>query len=139
MKQNPCILTLDPSIGIITNRQDIVAYIVRQFFGTPGRISDTYLTEIISFREIKSKYSTELQSICVQSQDALETTIRRMIPSEKITVECSLDKVKNDNRYNMVIRIVIEDVSGLRKPVLTTANVEVVDDVFTIKLQGDSE
>ena len=62
-EQNPCILTLDPAVGIISNTQDMVAYIIRQFFGTPGRISDTYGTDIISFREIKSKYNTDIESI----------------------------------------------------------------------------
>ena len=61
-EQNPCILTLDPAVGIITNTQDMVAYVIRQFFGTPGRISDTYGKDIISFREIKSTYNRSLST-----------------------------------------------------------------------------
>ena len=135
-EQNPCILTLDPAVGIISNTQDMVAYIIRQFFGTPGRISDTYGTDIISFREIKSKYNTDIESIKTQVQSSLSSVMKRLFPTQNVEVECRL-QLYSDVRYTLTINVYIESPYKVKKPVLTTANVYVENEEFKIKLFGD--
>lgn len=135
-EQNPCILTLDPAVGIISNTQDMVAYIIRQFFGTPGRISDTYGTDIISFREIKSKYNTDIESIKTQVQSSLSSVMKRLFPTQNVEVECGL-QLYSDVRYTLTINVYIESPYKVKKPVLTTANVYVENEEFKIKLFGD--
>lgn len=140
-KQYPCILTLDPSIGIITNASDLVAYIIRQFFGTPGRFSDTYKSsELISFREIKSTYNNQLSLICQNVEIALTSVLRNLIPSEEITVECTLSNKYSDIRYDLQISVLVASVVNgvaVKEPLLTTADVAVENDEFVIKLKGD--
>lgn len=135
-EQNPCILTLDPAVGIITNTQDMVAYVIRQFFGTPGRISDTYGKDIISFREIKSTYNTDTESIKTQTQVLLTAVMKRLFPTQNVAVECGLE-LYSDIRYTLTINVYIESPYKVKKPVLTTANVYVENDEFKIKLFGD--
>lgn len=140
-KQYPCILTLDPAIGIITNATDMVAYTIRQFFGTPGRISDVFSSdEIISFREIKSTFNDNIDAICNKTQSALLKVLRTLIPADEIDVECNLINVYGDNRYNLRISVVIVTaVNGIsvREPILTTADVAIENDEFVIKMKGD--
>ena len=136
-KLKPCILTLDPAAGIITNPQDIVAYIVRQFFGTPGRFSDIWKYELISFREIKSKFNGDINVICKQSEIALQKVLTTLLPTDNIEVECTLSHYE-DIRYTLVINITTINKLGIKEPVLTTANVYVENDEFKINLIGDN-
>ena len=136
-KEYPCIITLDPSIGIITGTQDKVAYIIRQFFGTPGRYSDTWRDEVISFRELKSKYNGDVETIRAHSEDALSTVIKRLLPADDVQVSCTLEHY-SDIRYTLVINVLISSPVGIYEPLLTTANVYVDNDEFKIKLRGDS-
>ena len=140
-KQYPCILTLDPSVGIITNATDMIAYTIRQFFGTPGRISDVFSSdELISFREIKSTYNNQIDAVCNKTQSALLTVLRNLIPADDIDVECKLVNNYGDNRYDLQIAVVISSVlNGLsiQEPILTTADVAIVNDEFTIRMKGD--
>ena len=135
--QHPCILTLEPSVGIITNKQDLVAYTIRQFFGTPGRISDTYKTDIISFREIKSKYNNNIGAVAAQTEVALQRVIENLLPTEKVNVKCTLTPYKNDNRYTIEINVLARNAIGVDESILTTANVYVENGEFKIRLKGD--
>lgn len=140
-KQYPCILTLDPSIGIITNATDMVAYTIRQFFGTPGRISDIFKSnELISFREIKSIYNNQITAICERSETALYSVLRNLIPADEISVECTLINRYSDTRYDLQISVLVTSIVNgiaIKEPVLTTADVAIVNDEFTIKMKGD--
>lgn len=140
-KQYPCILTLDPSVGIITNATDMVAYTIRQFFGTPGRISDVFgSSELISFREIKSTYNDRIDAICNRSREALLSVLRNLIPADDVDVQCELIRAYSDNRYDLQISVVIAStVNGIpiTEPILTTADVAIENDEFVIKMKGD--
>lgn len=140
-KQYPCILTLDPAIGIITNASDMVAYTIRQFFGTPGRISDIFRSdELISFREIKSIYNSQLTLVCQKVEVALTKVLETLIPANEISVECNLVNTYSDTRYDIQISVLVASVVNgvaVKEPMLTTADVSVENDEFVIKMKGD--
>lgn len=141
-KQYPCILTLDPSVGIITNASDMVAYTIRQFFGTPGRISDIFKSgELISFRELKSVYNNQVTSLCNAVQSSLLSVLQRLIPADDISVECELVNKYSDTRYDLQISVIVSStINGvvIKAPVLTQADISVENDQFVVKLKGDS-
>ena len=137
MKKTPCIMTLDPAIGIVTNVQDKVAYVIRQFFGTPGRFSDVWKNEIISFRDIKSKFNGDINVICRRCESELQKVISNLTPTDNIEVECTVDHY-SDIRYTLVINVTAYNKLGIKEPILTTANVYVEKDEFKISLKGDS-
>lgn len=131
----PCIMTLDPVAGIITDREDIAAYIIRQMFGNPGNTSDVYGDILVSFNELSSRYNDNLAELSNAIQNKLENIIRTYFPTDSISVQCSIVNEK-DRNYNLSIRTLIKDNFGTNQPLLTDAKVKVQDGGFTINFKG---
>lgn len=145
MAQKPAVLTLDPAVGIISEKENLVAYTIRQFFATPGGYSDLFKDAVISFRDIKAKCNTDLNATCEMVKEKLSDVLSRLLPTEHLLVSVITEPyVENgktepvsDGRYTLVINIRTSTPYDTYEPILTTARVSVVNGVFTVNLVGD--
>lgn len=119
--------------SIVTDPQEKVAHLVRQYILSPGNTSATFNDEIISLRLHAAESSEDKIVFPKLIQASLYNKISRYFPNDNISVECSITDI-NDVRYNITIDIRI-DGPNFSTPILYAGLINrEKDGEFTINL-----
>lgn len=105
----PVILSLHSSIGIIKDKRDIAAYLIRQYFSNPGKTSELFENELISFNKTKVLFNSDPTKIAEDAQMSLNSVFRKYFQYDDINVEVKAVNIVNTSRYNIEVRAYITD------------------------------
>lgn len=132
----PCIPTLDPTAKIITNDQDIVAYIIRHIIAQPAGFTDVYTNTVVSFREIEANYGSNKATLCSILESRIQDVLQRYIPAARVSVTHTQPDNETSN-YNIEIRVKTPDKDGNYNLILTDAKISIKPgNIFNIVFTG---
>lgn len=103
----PCILSLHSNVGIIKQKREVIAYLVRNYFTNPGQTSELYEPLMISFLNGSSIYGSA-EALSQEVSGKLSRAIKRFYPDDGIRVYCT-PKQNANNTYNLELKIELVD------------------------------
>lgn len=129
----PVILSLHSSLGILKDKRDIAAYLVRQYFSNPGKTSELFEDNLISFNKTKVLYNNNLEGLVNDVEDSLREVLRRYMPNDDISIEAKAVNVVSPTRYNIEVRVYITD-NGNKELILIDSQIFISDSTLQIVL-----
>lgn len=133
----PVIPTLhNQSAKILTNIEDIGAYVIRWFFANPGETATPFEDELISFRKFNALNGNSPDGLCDKIRSTLEAIMGRY--TSDIACECSfVESPKLDATGHMVgnyeIEIRMNKQDGT--PIIPSSNILIGDNNHTIDVR----
>ena len=73
----PVLLSLDSAIGIVKDKRDIASYLIRQYFSNPGKTSELFEDNLISFNKTKVLFNNNLDRLVEDVQMSINEVLRR--------------------------------------------------------------
>lgn len=133
----PCIPTLHKGYGILTDPSDIVAYLVRHIFAQSSKASIIYGTEIVSFRDIESRYNGNIDEMVSYLNSCLYDVLNRYFSPGTMGISVSATTPDASGTYNLEISATKNPGSTAEKLILTDAIVSIKNgSVLNIVFKG---
>ena len=129
----PVILSLNSAIGIVKDKRDIAAYIVRQYFSNPGKTSELFEEELISFNKTRVLYNNNLDRLVEDVESSLREVLKRYMPNDDISIEAKAVNIQDTSRYNIELRVYIND-NGKKELILIEGRVYISGTVLQLVL-----
>lgn len=80
----PFVPALSSDLGIITNRQEITATLVRWVLLNPGFLTTTSRDEVVSFRELAGRYGHDRNLLCDKLSAVMIQLLQRHFPNDTV-------------------------------------------------------
>lgn len=94
----------DRATATLTDPADIAAALIRWMFSNPGRVSDHFEHELISFRQISARYPDDVNGIAMTIQTQLQAALNRYFPDNSISVSVTTENITSIS-YKLTISI----------------------------------
>jgi len=121
--------TLHPSSSeLLTDKQDIIAYIVRWSLTNPGHTSSFVEDELVSFRKLEAEYGSDKEALAKRFTSKLNGVINNYYPDQKMSVEVTATDI-DDIKYKLSISVTDSDGSYI----LDRGIVEVTNNSLILK------
>lgn len=131
----PIIPTLHAVVGVISNPQEVIAYLVRHFVTNPGGTSSTVEEETLSIQKLASYYGNDKNTMAGAAQEQLSTAISRFYPGQGINVDVVPTDI-DGYRYGLTIDIGVT-FNDERKPILVSGIIKITNEnEFIINFQN---
>lgn len=132
---------LSSAMGIVTDRQEITATLMRYILLNPGFISSTHEDEIVSFRVLAGKYGHDRDALCTALTDNISRVLRQYFPNDTVhalfTAEDYDTSEPGDGRYGIKFDITYTTAAGVLVPGISNGQFTVTDDgVININYHG---
>lgn len=132
----PIVPTLHSSSGLLVDKSDIVAYVIRHVLTQSGKTSNTYFKDIVSFRTLESLYGADLEEFREMFSRLLNKVLKRYFPDGSVTVDVETTTPDSDGLYNMEIRALTSTTTD-DILILTNAKVAIKDgNILNINFTG---
>lgn len=132
----PIIPTLHSTSGLLVDKSDIVAYVIRHILTQSGKTSNMYFNDIVSFRTLEAQYGADLEEFKEMFSRMLNKVLRRYFPDGSVTVDVDATTPDLNGQYNMEIRALTTNTSN-DILILTNAKVSIKDgNVININFTG---
>lgn len=105
----PVLLSLDSAIGIVKDKRDIASYLIRQYFSNPGKTSELFEDNLISFNKTKVLFNNNLDRLVEDVQMSINEVLRRYFPHDDISVDAKAVNIVNTSKYNIELRVYLTD------------------------------
>jgi hypothetical protein len=134
----PAIPTLhNYSVPVLTKLPDQCLHLILFFFANPGRTSSINESEMISFRDLNSRYGNDPVKMCEACASAIRGAVNRFAPGAN--VECTYEKDMHKDQdgvlqgtYKMTIEITDSNGAVIldRKSIVITEDGDRIDAKF---------
>lgn len=134
----PIVPTLHSNVGILTEKADIVAYVIRHVLAQAKKTS-VHLDEFkVSFRKLEAQYGANTEELKEALSRHLDRVLYRYFPDGSVRVSVSSSVTDTEGVYTLEIKAnsYTRDTPG-GSLILTDANVSIKDgNVFNIAFRG---
>lgn len=134
----PIIPTLHSSAGILTDKSDIVAYVIRHVLAQAKKTSVHLDKFKVSFRKLEAEYGANTEELRVALSRHLDNILLRYFPngSVRVTIDSSATDVNGVYSLEIKATSYAGDIPG-GSLILTNAKVSIKDgNVFNIAFKG---
>lgn len=134
----PIIPTLHLNAGILKEKTDVVAYLIRHTLTQSSKVSNTFGKELVSFRELDSKYGGDPEELQELFSRKLNTLMRRYFPDGSVSVDVTMSNKDTDGQYSLEIRATnVATENNQQTLILTDAKVTMRENyILDIKFTG---
>lgn len=133
----PCIPTLHANAGVITDKSDIVAYVIRHVLAQPKNASIHYENFKVSFRALEAAYGSNTTELRVMLERKLDEVLKRYIPDGSVRISVTSTETDTEGWYTLDIKASSYDSANTGTLLLTDAKVTIKDGkIFNITFQG---
>lgn len=104
----PIVPTLQSGIGILTNIEETVSYLIRHVLANPGKAHQVTEEEMRSIRQIAMTYDKEPERLCGALEEALKSRLRYLsvTPGNDIQITCTAQYRQEDPAvYDIKLRV----------------------------------
>lgn len=111
----PILPTLNSTVSILTNMQEITATVMQYMMYNPGDISSTHEDELVSFRKLAAMYGDNRDQLCEMFRAGTLSILRRYFPDHEIIAEFTAsdyEDIENNPRYTITCDITYKDKDG---------------------------
>lgn len=126
MSNTPIVPTLNSAVGIISEPQEIVAYLIQMFVTNPGGVVTYMDAQMVSMRELSYAYGNVPATMAGASREQLEAAVRRIYPGQGISVEVTPRDI-NGYLYALSIDVSVQ-FNDARRPIIVSGLVSVTED-----------
>ena len=134
----PIIPTLHSNVGILTEKSDIVAYVIRHILAQAKKTSVHLDNYKVSFRKLEAEYGANTEELRTALSRHLDKVLYRYFPDGSVRVVVTSSPTTTDGVYTLEIKAnsYTKDTPG-GSLILTDANVSIKDgNVFNIAFKG---
>lgn len=134
----PIIPTLHSSAGILTDKADIVAYVIRHVLAQAKKTSVHLDKYKVSFRKLEAEYGANTEELRVALSRHLDNILRRYFPGGSVRIDVSSSVTNTDGVYTLEIKATsYSEETPAGSLILTNAKVSIKDgNVFNIAFKG---
>lgn len=125
------------SVPVLTKLADQCLHLILFFFANPGRTSSINESEMISFRDLNSRYGNDPDRMCVECSNAISKAVNHFTTGASVNCTYEKDMHKDEDgilqgTYKMTIEIIGSDKVPIlnRQSIIITENGDKIDAKF---------
>lgn len=104
--ETPTFVTLHSRANpALTDPADVAAALIRFMFACPGRTSDVFEPELMSFRAIMAAHAENARAVADVVQSKLQAALLRYYPDGGYTVSTSVTDLQSSDHFKLTINV----------------------------------